>query len=176
MGTVLGHKPDELKSTKGVDFKKLADLPLFQDLPEEELKILAGLLCVAKVPPGTLLFREGELGDHFYIINSGQVEVIKSLGTESEWRVAVLGPGEFLGDLSLLNPDHLRTASVRTLETVKLWEMHHSDMDDLLDRQPRVAYKLVSTLGARLTKMDNAIITNLREKNKELTLAYEALQ
>jgi serine phosphatase RsbU (regulator of sigma subunit) len=171
-----GHNPDKIEGAKGVDFHHLADLSLFQDLPAEELQILAGLLCVTEVPPDTLLFREGDRGDHFYIISSGDVEVIKSLGSDSEWRVAVLGPGEFLGDLSLLNPNRLRTASVRSRGPVKLWEMHHADMDGLLERQPRVAYKLVCTLGARLTEMDNAIIANLREKNRELTQAYEALQ
>jgi serine phosphatase RsbU (regulator of sigma subunit) len=49
-------------------------------------------------------------------------------------------------------------------------------MDSLLERQPRVAYQLVCTLGARLTAMDNAIISNLKEKNRELTQANEALQ
>ena len=171
-----GNSLDNFDQAKGVDFRLLADLPLFQGLPAEELQVLAGLLCVTEVPPDTLLFREGDPGDHFYIISSGEVEVIKSLGSSSEWLVAVLGPGEFLGDLSLLNPDRLRTASVRSRGPVKLWEMHHTDMDDLLDRQPRVAYKLVCTLGARLTEMDNAIITNLKEKNRELTQAYEALQ
>jgi serine phosphatase RsbU (regulator of sigma subunit) len=171
-----GQGPGNLNQEKGVDFRLLADLPLFQDLPAEELQVLAGLLCISEVPPKSLLFREGDRGDHFYIISSGEVEVIKSLGREGEWLVAVLGPGEFLGDLSLLNPDHKRTASVRSRGSVRLLEMHHTDMDDLLERQPRVAYKLVCTLGARLTEMDNAIITNLKEKNRELTQAYEALQ
>lgn len=171
-----GQSSEKLESAKGVDFHRLANLPLFQDLPAEELQVLAGLLCVTEIPPDTLLFREGDHGDHFYIISSGEVEVIKALGSGNEWRVAVLGPGEFLGDLSLLNPDRLRTASVRSLGPVSLWEMHHEDMDDLLERQPRIAYKLVSTLGARLTAMDNAIIANLKEKNRDLTRAYEALK
>jgi serine phosphatase RsbU (regulator of sigma subunit) len=173
---VPGHVPNKLDSEKGVDFQQLADLPLFQGLPQDELQVLAGLLCITELPADTLLFREGDLGDHFYIIFSGEVEVLKSLGTEGEWLVAVLGPGEFLGDLSLLNPDRLRTASVRSRGPVTLWEMHHEDIDGLLDRQPRVAFKLVSTLGARLTQMDNAVIASLRAKNIELTQAYEALQ
>jgi serine phosphatase RsbU (regulator of sigma subunit) len=165
------HNPAER-----IDPETLADLPLFKDLPAGELEVLSDQLCIREIPANTLLFREGEPGDHFYIIAAGELEVVKALGDDGEWRVAVLGPGEFLGDLSLLNPDRLRTASVRSRGPARLWEMHHTDVESLLERQPQVAYQLVSTLGDRLTKMDNAIIADLLEKNRQLTRSYTALQ
>lgn len=156
--------------------KLLARAPIFKGLPAEEIKNLSKTLTVREVPPNTILFQEGEVGDRFFIIIQGQVEVIKALGTPEERSIGVREPGEFVGELSLINRAGLRTASVRSLGDAHLWEMSHDEFDDLLHRQPIMAFELINVLSQRLTNAHDSTIVDLQQKNRELTQAYEELK
>jgi serine phosphatase RsbU (regulator of sigma subunit) len=156
--------------------KLLARTPLFNSLPNEEIGKLSETLRVLEVPPNSVLFEEGEVGDRFYIIIQGQIEVIKALGTPEERLIGLRGPGEFVGELSLINRAGLRTASVRSLGPAHLWEMSHEEFDDLLHRQPLMAFELINVLSERLTNAHDSTIKDLQEKNLELTRAYEELK
>lgn len=154
----------------------LARTPLFRNLPDDEISKLIETLHVLEVPPNTVLFEEGEIGDRFYIIIQGQVEVIKALGTPEERLIGVRGPGEFIGELSLINREGLRTASVRSVGPAHLWDMPHKELDALLHRQPEMTFELISVLSERLTSAHDSTIQDLQEKNLELTIAYEELK
>jgi serine phosphatase RsbU (regulator of sigma subunit) len=156
--------------------KLLARAPLFRGLPEEEIYKLAHTLSVREVPPSTILFQEGDVGDRFFIIIQGQIEVIKALGTPEERFIGIRGPGEFIGELSLINRAGLRTASVRSLGPTHLWEMSHDEFDALLHRQPSMAFELINVLSERLTAAHDSTIEDLQQKNRELTRAYEELK
>jgi serine phosphatase RsbU (regulator of sigma subunit) len=156
--------------------KLLARTPLFHGLPDEEISRLTETLRVMEVPPSTVLFQEGAVGDRFYIIIQGQIEVIKALGTPEERFIGLRGPGEFVGELSLINRAGLRTASVRSVGPAHLWEMSHEEFDDLLHRQPEMAFELINVLSERLTNAHDSTIKDLQEKNLELTEAYEELK
>lgn len=154
----------------------LAKVPLFKDLPTSELEYLATTLSVREVPPNTILIHEGDAGDYIYIVIYGEVEVIKALGTPEERLVGVRGPGEFVGELSLINPGGKRTASVRTQGPAQIMEMTHTDFDSLIHRQPGLVLQIVSVLGQRLIGAHNASIHDLQEKNRQLTEAYDELK
>jgi serine phosphatase RsbU (regulator of sigma subunit) len=156
--------------------KLLARAPIFKGLPEEEIEKLAETLTVREVPPDTILFQEGEVGDRFFIIIQGQIEVIKAVGTPEERSIGVRGPGEFVGELSLINRAGLRTASVRSVGDAHLWEMSHDEFDDILHRQPTMAFELINVLSQRLTTAHDTTIVDLQKKNRELTQAYEELK
>jgi len=156
--------------------KLLAHTPLFMGLPEDEISRLSETLRVLEAPPGKVLFQEGEIGDRFYIIIQGQIEVIKALGTPEERSIGFRGPGEFVGELSLINRSGLRTASVRSSGPAHLWEMSHEEFDDLLHRQPMMTFELINVLSERLTNAHDSTIKDLQEKNLELTEAYEELK
>jgi serine phosphatase RsbU (regulator of sigma subunit) len=156
--------------------KLLARAPLFKGLPEEEILKLTKTLRVREVPPSTILFKEGDVGDHFYIIIQGQIEVIKALGTQEERLIGLRGPGEFVGELSLINREGVRTASVRSSGPAHLWEMSHDEFDALLHRQPIMSFELINVLSQRLTTAHDSAITELQKKNEQLTLAYEELK
>ncbi len=155
----------------------LGRVPLFQNLPQSELKRLATRMRHVELPTNTILFQQGQPGDRFYIVLEGQLEIFQAIGTEDERILAVRGPGEFIGELSLLNPDGLRTASVRsTGRPAKLWEMTREEFDRLIRRQPSLAYHIAQVLSARMTASQALAIADLEEKNRQLTLAYEELK
>lgn len=151
-------------------------VPLFATLPPEEIARLAALLREVAFADATVLFREGEYGDRFFIVLEGELEIIKALGSEQEFMLDARGPGEFVGEMSLLNVDGLRTASVRTRGPTRMLEMTRDDFNALLQRNPSLSYEMVRVLSRRLRDANNATIRDLREKNRQLTEAYLELQ
>lgn len=154
----------------------ISHVPLFSTLPQSEIGYLAETLRPCEALPGAVLMREGEFGDRFYVVLDGQLEIVKALGTADERLVGVRGPGEYIGEMSLLNRDGLRTASVRARTPAQLLEMTRADFDALLSRQPALAYNMVRVLSMRLSEAHTHTIEDLREKNRQLTEAYESLK
>jgi sigma-B regulation protein RsbU (phosphoserine phosphatase) len=154
----------------------LTSIPLFRDLPPDEFKRLAATLKVLTLEPGTILFRQGDIGESFYIIITGQLEVVLGIDTTNERILSECGPGEFLGEVGLIIPDGHRSASVRAKTHAQLWEMTRHDFDSLLHRHPKLAYAMVEVLGTRLSSSNNAAFQELLEKNRELQVAYNELK
>jgi len=150
--------------------------PLFGSLSSVEIHYLAEIMREVQVPANTLLIQEGERGDRFYIITQGNVEVIKAMGTPDERVLNRRKAGDFLGEMALLDPDGLRTASIRTTTDVVLLEMDRTNFDALLQRRPALAYEMVRVLSLRLRDTDNTTINELREKNFLLARAYQELK
>jgi sigma-B regulation protein RsbU (phosphoserine phosphatase) len=146
----------------------LLRIPLFHKLPESEIRNLAETLTTREVPGDTVLFYEGDEGQHFYILREGELQVVKSIGTPDERVIDTLHRGNFIGEMSLLNPDGKRTASVRTCGAAKLWEMTRADFDALLMRHPDLAYEMVRVLSNRLTAAHDNAMASLIEKNRAL--------
>jgi serine phosphatase RsbU (regulator of sigma subunit) len=128
------------------------------------------------VPAGTILFNEGECGEHFFVVVTGRVEIIKALGTPEEALLGDRSAGQFVGEMSLLNRDGRRTATVRVAETADLLQMRRADFDNLLNRYPMLGYEMVQLLSTRLTQHENRAIADLREKNAQLQAAYDSLR
>jgi len=151
-------------------------VPLLSNLPRNELDYLAATLRVVDLGPDEVLFQEGEPGESLYIILEGQLQVLLALGTPDERQLAVFGPGEFIGEMSLLIPGRARTASVRSVHSSRLWMMTHADFDGLLIRQPKLAYTIVQTLTKRLDATTMLSFHDLQEKNRQLQKAYDELK
>ncbi len=154
----------------------LANVPLLAGLPAADLERLATTLTRVEVAPSAVLFSEGDRAGSVYTIVSGELEVIKSLGTEDERLLRVMGPGSLVGEMALLNPDGLRTATVRAQTAVQLLELTRDDIEALLHARPALAYDMARSLSVRLNAANNGTIEDLREKNRQLTIAYQELQ
>ena len=90
---------------------------MFAPLPAPTLEALAASLTQLQVPTGETIFRQGDHGDRFYIVDSGEVEI------EIDGREAnVLGPGEHFGEIALLR-DIPRTATARARKETQLYAL-----------------------------------------------------
>jgi sigma-B regulation protein RsbU (phosphoserine phosphatase) len=158
---------------KTVLFKRI---PILSDLPSSELDYLASTLQIVKLDSGEVLFHEEEKGDSLFIVLEGELEVLLGLGHPDEKVMAKLGPGEFIGEMSLLIPGRARTASIRAKVAAKLWRMTRVDFDALLLRQPKLADTMVRTLTRRLDATNSAAFRELQEKNRMLQKAYDDLK
>lgn len=111
---------------------------LFAELPREELKRVADAMSFIPVKPGTLIIREHDRGDMFFVIHRGEVEVLKDDEAGVAHPVARLGAGDVFGEIALLEQVP-RTSSVRAMTKCDLLAMNKSDFDRLI----------VDTLGAQ---------------------------
>ena len=82
----------------------IRNIPLFSNLPEPEVEYLARHLSEENVPAGTLIFREGEPGEYLLVVLSGELEIVKELGSPDERIVALRTTGDHIGEMSLDQP------------------------------------------------------------------------
>lgn len=155
---------------------QLRRVPLFARLPSVEVDVPAATLPSAAYAGGALLFREGEPGDHLYLVMEGEVEVVKALGSAEERVLNVFGPGSMLGEMSLLTPGETRSAGARARGDVEVVTMARVDFETLLRRYPALFFDVLRVLAGRLREADEALIRDLRAKNEELARAYAELQ
>ncbi|HEY5616264.1 MAG TPA: DUF1003 domain-containing protein [Bacteroidota bacterium] len=151
----------------------LIKIPIFEKLTEADGEVLLKLWKERTLRDGQALFHKGDIGDSMFLIEDGSLEItvpvepqqkfIKFKNTDKEMRVSVLGQGEFVGELSLL--DGLpRTATARALEESRLLEMKRNDFIRFLLDRPAVAISMVSEIGKRL-RSTNELVTSLASKN-----------
>src|SRR5512147_427034 len=99
----------EKEEWRFMDHSIIKQIPLFSALPPEEIQLLNSALRLSEFPAGAVLFREKEINDRFTIIVEGQVNIIKALDTPDERILDVLGPGAFMGEMSLFDQNRTRS-------------------------------------------------------------------
>jgi MFS family permease len=125
----------------------LREIPLFRPLPPPVLEQLASSLIPVKAAPGDAIIREGEPGDRFYVVRSGEVEV--SSGGET---VATLGPGDYFGEIALLR-DVPRTATVTVKRDVELYALERDEFLGAVTGHPASAEAADAVVASRLAGM-----------------------
>ena len=148
---------------------------IFPGLTDSWLSYLAHALHSRHFPADAVICREGEPGDAFYIIESGLVEVSKRFDDESSRILARQGPGEFFGELALVQ-EIPRAATVTAMEDTTLLEISKADFNQYLNHNPAMAAAIMRAMAARLRDNDQRAIAELRRKNAELAQAYADLQ
>lgn len=125
--------------------------PLFARLREKELNELSQVARIRTFASGDLIVREGDEGDEFFIVSSGRVDVIKNVATPEEFRMGILGAGDFFGELSLLD-DEPRSATVRAAGDVECVSINRVDFMDHLNKHPQTAAMMLPALARRLRR------------------------
>lgn len=154
----------------------LGKIPFFTSLPNEELDRLVSELDILNLKSGNILFNEGDPGEHLYIVVNGELEVLMAPGTQDELILNILHDGEYLGEMSLIQPGGHRTASARARGDVVLLTMSRKQFMDLIQRHPELAFSMVNVLSQRLDSTNTATFRDLTEKNHQLQQAYDELK
>jgi CRP/FNR family cyclic AMP-dependent transcriptional regulator len=129
------------------------DVPLLARLPEEDLRALASQGRLRSHPAGRALFNEGDPGDALHVIVEGGVRVAVLSPAGEEATVALLGPGEFVGDLALLD-GRPRSATAIATGPTKTLVVTRDDFRRWLAERPRAALALLEALSLRLRRTD----------------------
>jgi len=109
----------------------LRKVSLFEGLPDEDLRRVAGIVRGTEAEEDEVLFEEGEPGDGYYVVYDGAVEIVKARGDGSEERLAVRRSGEGFGEMALLN-DSGRSATARAVEPTRLVKVAREDFRELM--------------------------------------------
>ena len=126
---------------------ELRNIGLFGALSDEVLTTLAGMLTVVLPQIGEMIFREGDEGNAMYVVLNGEMEVTKQSRNGVDARVAVLGPGDWFGEMSIVDVQP-RSATVRALAPGRLLRITAGDLDALY-RHDVKSYSLIVLNMAR---------------------------
>jgi DNA-binding SARP family transcriptional activator len=148
----------------------LKQIPLFSSLSQRDIRFLAQIARQLELPAGTILFKEGEIGNRLYIIEEGELAIIKALGTPDEIILRVCFAGEAIGEMSFLNTEGVRSATVRAKTRIRLIEIAGDDFEMLLLGRPGIACAVARSLSERLVDSENRFIRTLAEKNRKLAM------
>lgn len=132
------------------------DVPLLARLQKEDLRALASRGRARSYPAGATIFREGAPGDSLHIIIEGAVRVSVVSPSGVEATIALLGPGEFVGDLALLDGKP-RSASAIASQRTKTLIVTRESFRRWLSRRPKAALALLETLSQRVRTTDEAL-------------------
>lgn len=154
----------------------LAQIPFFTDLPPDELDRLMSELAVVKLKSGEILFHEGDPGEHLYVVVKGELEILMAPGTKNELILNNIHEGEYIGEMSLIQPGGIRSASARASGNVVALSMSRTQFKDLLKRHPHLANAMVRVLSQRLDNTNVATFRDLSAKNRQLQKAYNELK
>jgi len=135
----------------GVSPSELRSIGLFGALSDEVLTHLAGTLSVQTPEAGEIVFREGDDANAMFVVLRGEMEVLKKSKRGSESRVALLGPSDWFGEMSIVDIQP-RSATVRALAPSRLLRITAADLDALYRYDLRSYSLIVLNLARELSR------------------------
>lgn len=134
----------------------LMQAPLFAALDPEGAVALRASMVERRVSKGDTVFVEGEPGDRAFVVTSGKIKLGHASVDGRESLLAVLGPGEMFGELSLFDPGP-RTATATALTDAVVVGLGHESLRPWLTGRPEVAETLLRALAVRLRRTNEAM-------------------
>jgi CRP/FNR family cyclic AMP-dependent transcriptional regulator len=140
------------------DRELLRAVPVFSDLSDGDIEALARVCTRRHYPKDTVVFFENEEGDFFFMIIEGRVKVTILGDDGREVILTVLGPGDFFGEMALLDNEP-RSASAIAAEETQLLCLHRTDFQNVLADNRALLTSFIKVLTARLRKANQQIST-----------------
>ncbi len=139
-----------------MDNDVLRQTPLFSGLDDDAADSLRSSLTEIRLDRGETLFREGDGGDRLYVVIDGKIKLGRSSPDGRENLLAVLGPGQMFGELSLFDPGP-RSATATAVTDVAMVSLGHAELNGWLTGHPDVARGLLNQLAARLRRTNDVV-------------------
>jgi len=139
-----------------VDNDVLRQTPLFSGLDDDAAASLRSSLSENRLRRGEILFREGDSGDRLYVVMDGKIKLGRSSSDGRENLMAVLGPGQMFGELSLFDPGP-RSLTATAVTDVTMLSLGHAALLDWLTGHPDVARNLLGQLASRLRRTNDVV-------------------
>jgi len=130
--------------------------PLFTALDDAQAASLRASMDSVKISKGGILFKEGDEGEHVYVVVDGKLKLGTSSGDGRENLLSILGPGEMFGELSLFDPGP-RTSTATAVTDAKLLSLSHEKLIPWLKGNPEVSLHLLARLAQRLRRTNEAV-------------------
>jgi len=130
--------------------------PLFSAVDDEAAEALRRSMTEINLGRGQVLFREGDSGDKLYVVADGKVKLGRTSSDGRENLLAILGPGEMFGELSLFDPGP-RTATATAVTDTRIFSLGHNELTTWVHGRPEVALSLLKQISARLRRTNEVI-------------------
>jgi CRP/FNR family transcriptional regulator len=142
-GVKLGHNCIEI-------------VPIFSNLTNDEMMEIAMITTDKTYEKGEMVYTVGDLGERLYVIHKGRVKISRIAANGKEQVIRVLGPGEFMGELSLFSPTSM-TDNAEVLEKSTMCIIEGKRLKEIIPKYPSIAFKVMEELSSRLEKAENLI-------------------
>ena len=129
----------------GAPIEVLVRVPLFADLDEAELALLAEAMVERTFAAGEAVTVEGTVADGFFVVASGEAEVT----VQGQPRGAV-GPGDYFGEIALLMGSE-RTATITARGELRCYGLAPADFQAIVEGNPTIAWKVMQSMAQRLS-------------------------
>jgi CRP/FNR family transcriptional regulator, cyclic AMP receptor protein len=147
----MSDSQSRLKTDEPISAERLQTAPVLAGLSHEVLAQLASSLPVVMLKIGECVFREGDPAREMFILIDGELEILKKSRRGKEARVAILGPGDAFGEMSVLDLQP-RSATVRAVSQVRLVRMSTEELDALYRRDLKAYSMLVLNIARDLSR------------------------
>jgi len=149
---------------------QLREVPLFSEMDDQEVAGIRAIMTEMKFKAGQTIVREGELGNLFYVITDGMVQVSIRDASGRDVPLQEIVPGGFFGELSMLTGEP-RSARVYAKDHVTVLALERDEFFAFLHKSPSAAIDVLIELGGRLHTMDGilrrTVSRNANEVDKE---------
>ncbi|CAA9317362.1 MAG: cAMP-binding proteins - catabolite gene activator and regulatory subunit of cAMP-dependent protein kinases [uncultured Nocardioidaceae bacterium] len=139
-----------------MNLQVLRQAPLFRGLDDEAAEALSSSMSQERLRRGQTLFREGDIGDRLYVVTEGKIKLGRTSADGRENLLAVLGPGQMFGELSLFDPGP-RSSTVTAVTDCTTQSLSNDELGRWLDGRPEVARGLLAQLAGRLRKANDVV-------------------
>src|SRR5438105_13877703 len=127
--------------------------PMFADLGADELQRISSLCHTPKLGVGEMLFQKGDPGSALFGVRRGQVRIETGASDGSRLTLNFMGPGDLFGEVAVMDGQS-RTADATAGEVSELFVLRREDFLAFLEREPKVAIKLIALLCQHIRWMD----------------------
>lgn len=145
----------------------LQESPLFSGMGREDVASILAEAQRRHYASGSNIIQENDPGDFVFLILSGRVQISKTLEPIGRQVIRVFGPGDFFGEMSILE-DKPRSAAATALESAELVLLSKAHFETLLRRFPDVALNILRTFSGRLRETDRMLIEALEANTRRL--------
>src|SRR5258707_3428688 len=130
--------------------------PMFADLGADELQRISGLCHTQQLGVGEVLFQKGDNGDSLFGVRRGQIRIETGAADGSRLTLNFMGPGDLFGEVAVLDGES-RTADATAGEPTELFVLRREDFLPPLEREPRVAIKLIQPFCPRIPRVSQRV-------------------
>lgn len=150
-----------------MNLERLKSLTFFDDFTTSDLEHTSQYLMEKRYDQNSFIFMEGDIGDESYIVLSGTVEIHR-FDHGKKFVVSTLQEGDIFGEMSLFDNGGFRSDNAEVMDKAVLAVIERRNLQSLLETNPGVTYKLITTLIKRLQKANDRIydiiFLNVRER------------
>ncbi len=148
-------------------------VPIFSTLNYDEMMEVASITTSRDYKKGEMIYIAGEKKKTLYVIHKGKVKLTRISPSGKEQIISILGPGDFMGELSLFNDEPI-TNNAEALENTTVCIIDGDKLKEIMAKYPTIAFKVLEELSRRLKRAEN-LIENLGVNDVETRIVQTLL-